>query len=182
MTTTVDGPTSTLAPLRTIDITPPTTLAVPTDTTPTVGYVVTVVDGATFDLQQGASPTQRFVIPHIQVPDVGTCEGLLARSLLAQIIHGKQVRVTPDGLVWQDDIDVGGAMVAYGYATHVGEWYQAADAQSVDIDCTATTTSTTVRPAPPKKKPPTTQPKRKTPVRTTVEQPAETEPAPEVTD
>jgi endonuclease YncB( thermonuclease family) len=156
-------PTVTLPGLRTIDISPPSTLVAPTNTSATVGYVALVVDGATFDLYRQGVPAQRFVIPHIQVPLIGTCEGDLSRATLASIIHGKPVRIEPGGVVWLGDIDVGLAMVSYGMAVHVGEWYQAADANSPDIDCANTTTSTTLRPVV------IVQQTRPRPVRTTVE-------------
>jgi endonuclease YncB( thermonuclease family) len=156
-------PSSTLRGLRTIDISPPSTLAPPTNTSATIGYVVVVADGATFDLQgQGGMPNRRFVIPHIQVPLIGTCEGDVSRGTLASIIHGKQVRIDPGGVVWIGDIDVGMAMVSYGMAVHVGEWYQAADANSPDINCANTTT---LPPPPVIIVAPQTRPR---PVRTTV--------------
>jgi len=171
--------TSTLPGLRTIDISPPSTLAVPLTTSSTIGYVAVVIDGATFDLQAGPT-VKRFVVPHIQVPPIGTCEGALSRSLLASMIAGKEVRIDPEGLVFHGDIDVGMAMVSYGMAVHVGEWYQAADANSPDINCANTTTTLLDLPVI------VVQPPRQRPVRPTVaEAPAEptpvTEPAPEET-
>jgi endonuclease YncB( thermonuclease family) len=171
-------PTVTLPGLRTIDISPPSTLPAPTNTSSTMGYVVTVVDGATFDLQRTGESNLRFVIPHIQVPLIGTCEGDVSRGALASIIHGKMVRIDPQGLVWLGDVDVGMAMVSYGMAVHVGEWYQAADANSPDIDCANTTT---LPPPPVIIVTPQTRPR---PVRTTVEDTVVettpvTEPAPE---
>lgn len=175
MTTTV-GPSTTLDTLAPPVMTPPpTTLAVPT--TDLGGYVGNVYDGRTFDLQVGDLGYRRVVVGMITVADVGTCEGVEARNLLASIIAGHLVRIDSNGVVWRDDIDVAGAMVAYGRATANSTRYTSADMESVDFDCAATTTTTirvvvVTRPKPK----PTTKPKPKatTPVET--EPAAETEP------
>jgi hypothetical protein len=173
-------PTVTLRGLRTIDVSPPSTLVAPTNTSATVGYVALVVDGATFDLFRPGVEAKRFVIPDIQVPPVGSCEGDLSRALLASMIHGKQVRIDPDGTVWRiDDVNVGLTMVLYGYA-HSTTLYAAEDANSVDIDCANTTTSTTMRPIVIVQQP---RPRATTPPTETVveETTPVTEPAPEET-
>ena len=165
---------SVLPALRTIDIMPPTTLAVPTQTVSIEGYVVTVVDGHTFDLQNGQN-VQRTVLSHIQVPDLATCEGGLARALLAQLIAGKQVRVDPQGFVWLGDVDVAMTMVSYGMARATDATYAIQDTNSPDVVCGEETTTTTLLLAP-LPVAPTVRPKPK-PVRTTVEVPDTQAPA-----
>jgi len=175
------SPTSTLSPLRTIDITPPTTIPVPPTTTSRVGYVAVVVDGATFDFQDQSS-AKRYVMAHIQVPPIGSCEGDLARALLASMIAGKPVRIDGDGVVWRDDTDVGLTMVSYGYATHVDEWYQAADTESPDLNCALTVPPTTVGPTIVVVQAPRNTPRPRPKVVTTPEPVVETEPPPEETE
>ena len=164
---------SVLPALRTIDIMPPTTLAVPTQTVSIEGFVATVVDGSTFDLQNGPV-VQRTVLGHIQVPALATCEGTLARALLAQLIAGKKVRIDPQGFVWLGDVDVAMTMVSYGMATATDATYATQDTNSVNVDCAATTTTTLfLQPLPVA---PTAKPKPK-PVRTTVAAPDTEAPA-----
>lgn len=177
------GPPSSLAPLLpTFDTTTTsTTLLLQPDL---IGYAINVLDGHTFDLQVINGGVTRLTIGNIAVPDIGTCEGTEARSLLARLIAGKQVRVDPAGIVWLEDIDVAMAMVSYGRAKSAGERYQAADAQSEDFNCAATTTTTiqevvlqpqpttkpTTKPTKPRPKP--TAPPRTEPVETPAAAPA----------
>jgi hypothetical protein len=153
-----------------------TTTTVPVTIPSVEGYVVAVRDGRMFDLQVG--PTTRLVaLTHIVTPPLGTCEGDEALRLLGSIAIGHRLRLDPDGIVWKDDLDVAMAMVNFGRAKATDERYAAADAQSVDLDCSATTTSTTLAPVviQPQSKPKTTSKPRTTTARTT----PETKPPPE---
>lgn len=136
---TATGPTTTLAPLGGT-VPASSTIVLSVATTGTEGYVAVVLDGHTFDLQDGQR-IQRVVLQHIAVPNINTCEGQGARALLASLVAGKLVRVDAEGAVWVGDIDVAGTMVAYGYATAAANTrYVTADMNSVDYNCANTTT------------------------------------------
>jgi endonuclease YncB( thermonuclease family) len=103
-----------------------------------VGYVVSVLDGRTFDLQDAAGMVTRLTLGNLVVPAIGTCEGTESQHLLAQLIHGHQVRVDPQSVVWRDDIDVGLAMISYGRAKATSDspyTYQEADFKYPDYEC-----------------------------------------------
>lgn len=169
------GPPSSLAPLG------PTSIATTTSTTlllqpDQIGYVINVLDGHTFDLQQDRQAVIRLTLGNVAVPDIGTCEGAEARSLLARLIAGKQVRIDPAGILWLDDIDVAKAMVSYGRAKDTTGLYANEDAASEDFNCAATTTTTiqevVIQPQPTTK--PTTKPTTRPRPKPTV--PPQTEP------
>ena len=151
------------------------------------GFVVTVVDGKSFDLQLGGSSggvIRGLQVGHIVVPGAGTCEAVLARSLLANLIAGKKVRVDGDGKVWRGDLDVGKAMVLFGMAKAADGLYAAEDAQSPDAVCGASTVTTLPLPPLPtvkaKPKPKVTLPKVTLPKTTpapVTDPPLETPPA-----
>lgn len=173
--TTSASPSTTLAPLPVGPTS--TTLFVPTVIANVEGYVGNVYDGRTFDFSQGKESPTRRVLADIQVPDVGTCNGVEARALLASMIAGKKVIIEPTGRVLVGDTDVALTMVIYGYAKSAGESYQAADAQSVDFDCASTTTTSTLAPTVVVVAPPSTSKPKQKKTTTTVEAVVETEPA-----
>lgn len=169
-----------MTPLATVN--PPTTTTVLSVPTPDVeGYVINVLDGHTFDLQSGpAHAVTRLTLGSILVPDIGTCEGTVARSGLARLIAGKPVRIDPAGTVWFNDIDVAKSMVVDGYAKAATTTYVSEDTASVDFNCASTTTTTIplVVVAPQHTTKPTTpKPKRKAAAATAALEP-EPEPTP----
>ena len=145
--TSAESPSTTLAPLQAVVPTTTTVAAAPAPDV--IGYVSAVSDGTHFQLQV-VTTIMPEVLAHVQTPDPASCEGGEARNLLASIIFGHKVRIDHTGTVWlvdpAGDQDVASIMVAYGYAKATDAVYADLDSQSPDLDCSSTTTSTTVVP------------------------------------
>jgi len=153
------------------------------------GYVVTVLDGRTFDLQP-VGPGQssiRLTLGLIEVPDIGSCEGTAARALFASLIAGKLVSIDSAGILTVGDIpDVGLTMIQYGYAAPSASapgYYVEDSKLATPFSCANTTTTAVpvvvVQPRPTRPRPkPTRTPAVTEP--TPIETPAP-EPPPETT-
>lgn len=176
-------PTTTLAPLPL----PPTTTLPATTTTPPdiITRVMNVPDGQSFDARPDGPSTasQHFVIPHIAVPAISTCEGIAARNLLGSIVFGHPVQIKPDGTVYLGSTDIGLALINSGVAKATDAVYAANDNSSVDATCPAETSIVfdalpaappSIQPKPKTTKPTTTQPKTTAAPKTTTS--ATTEP------